>query len=189
MKRAIPLVLSLALSGSAFAHGGEKHLKGEVAAIDDKQLTLTTETKESVTVGFDKQTQFEKDGKASSAPELLVGSRAVVHLRPGSKVPTAALVKFTAVAQAAGQRFDVSVTAAGFTVAHPLPLKVGQPVTLVVTRTVETTCATAIVIKEFGISKPLPLNQPVEVTFVPKKAGKVHFACPMDMVSGDLQVE
>ena len=35
----------------------------------------------------------------------------------------------------------------------------------------------------------LPLSKPVEVTFVPTKAGKVHFACAMDMVSGDLQVE
>lgn len=186
MKPAIPLTLLLSMSGLAFAHGGEKHLKGEVTAIDDKQLTLTTEEKETVTVAFDKATQFDNDGKASAAKDLAPGSRAVVHLRPGSKAPTAALVKFSA---AAGARLDVTVTPDGFIVAKPRTLKAGQPVTLVVTRTTDKTCAKDIVLKEFGISKALPLNQTVEVTFVPKKAGKVHFACAMDMVGGDLQVE
>jgi plastocyanin domain-containing protein len=86
-------------------------------------------------------------------------------------------------------RLEVTVTSDGFTVKDPRVLKVGQPVTLVVSRTTERTCATEIVLKEFGISTPLPMNKPVEVTFVPKKAGLVHFACSMDMVSGDLKVE
>jgi plastocyanin domain-containing protein len=90
---------------------------------------------------------------------------------------------------AAPVRLAVSVTAEGFVVAAPRALQAGQPVTLVVTRSVERTCATDIVLKDFGISRPLPLNTPVEVTFVPKKKGKVHFSCAMDMVSGDLTVE
>lgn len=187
MRSAVPLAL-IVLSSVAFAHGGEKHLRGEVAAIDEKSLTLTTEAHQAVTVSLDEATQFDKEGKASSARELTVGSRAVVHLRAGAKTPTAALVKFAAAAPTP-LRLEVKVTDAGFTVEHSHALKVNQPVTLMVTRTVDGTCAKDIVLKEFGISKPLPLNTPVEVSFVPRKVGKVHFSCAMGMVSGDLTVE
>jgi plastocyanin domain-containing protein len=57
-------------------------------------------------------------------------------------------------------------------------------VKLVVTRTVERTCATDIVIKDFGINKPLPLNQPVEVELTPTKPGNIRYACAMDMIAG-----
>lgn len=86
-------------------------------------------------------------------------------------------------------RVEVAVTADGFVVANPPALRAGQPVTLVVTRKVERTCATDVVLKAYGISRPLPLNQPVELTFTPSKPGKVHVACAMDMVSTDLSVE
>lgn len=89
----------------------------------------------------------------------------------------------------AALRLEVTVTSDGFTVKKPQALKVGQPVTLVVTRTTERTCATDIVVQQFGLKKALPLNQPVEVSFVPRKAGPVRFACAMDMVSGELTVE
>ncbi len=88
----------------------------------------------------------------------------------------------------AGQRLEISVTSDGF-VAADNKVKVGKPVTLVVTRKVERTCATEIVIKEYAINKPLPLNEAVEVTFTPKKAGKIRYACGMDMIAGELVAE
>ena len=88
----------------------------------------------------------------------------------------------------APQRIEMAVTSDGF-VSAATPLKVGQPVTLVVTRKVEATCATDLVIKDYGISTPLPNGTPVEVTFTPTKPGKIHYACPMDMVGGDLVVQ
>ncbi len=94
-----------------------------------------------------------------------------------------------AAAKAKGQRLEVVVTADGFVVGDNKPFKVGQPITLIVTRKVEATCATEIVIKEYGINQNLPLNKPVEVTFTPKKAGPVRFACAMDMIAGQLKVE
>ena len=117
-------------------------------------------------------------------PLALAGAAAAAE--PAGRQPAAAPA---AKAAPAPVRLQVSVTSEGFVVAQPRTLKVGQPVTLVVTRSVERTCATDIVLKEFGISRPLPLGTPVEVTFVPTRAGKVHFACAMDMVSGDLPVE
>jgi plastocyanin domain-containing protein len=68
-------------------------------------------------------------------------------------------------------------------------VKAGRPVRLVVTRTVERTCATDIVIKDFGIKKALPLNRPVEVRLTPRKPGAIRYACAMDMFTGTLLAE
>jgi plastocyanin domain-containing protein len=86
------------------------------------------------------------------------------------------------------QRVVITVTKSGFEPAS-VHLKAGQPVRLVVTRTVERTCVTDIVVSEFRIKKPLPLNKPVEVRFTPRKAGTIRYACAMDMVAGSLIVE
>jgi hypothetical protein len=85
-------------------------------------------------------------------------------------------------------RLDIRVTEDGFVPAKA-KVKVGAPVTLVVTRTVEKTCATEIVIADYGVNQPLPLNQSVEVTITPKKAGNIHFACAMNMITGELVAE
>lgn len=85
-------------------------------------------------------------------------------------------------------RIEIAVTKDGFVPAQGR-VKVGQPVTLVVTRKVDVTCALDIVIKEYGIKKALPLNQPVEVTFTPTKPGKIRYACAMDMLAGELVAE
>ncbi|MBE2251903.1 MAG: cupredoxin domain-containing protein [Myxococcus sp.] len=175
----------LFISTAALAHGGG-HLKGVVTQLTDTQLTVTADDKDKVVINLDKNSRFENDGKPSTANALPVGSRVVVHLKPGTKPQLAALVKFVA---AAATRIDVAVTSDGFVVANAPTLKAGQPVTLVVTRSVEKTCATDIVLKEFGLSQPLPLNKPVEVSFTPKKAGVVRFACAMDMIAGSLKVE
>jgi plastocyanin domain-containing protein len=88
------------------------------------------------------------------------------------------------------QVVTIDVTGAGFV---PAPVKVkvkaNQPVKLVVTRKTDRTCATEIVIKDYGINKPLPLNQPVEIRFTPTKPGKVRYACAMDMIAGVIIVE
>ena len=86
------------------------------------------------------------------------------------------------------QRIVLTVTNKGFEPAS-VRLKSGQPVRLVVTRKVESTCATDIVVKEYGIKKPLPLNKPVEVRFTPRKPGSIRYACAMDMIAGSLMVD
>lgn len=83
---------------------------------------------------------------------------------------------------------EISVTSDGF-VPERAKVRVGQPITLVVTRKVERTCATDIVIKDYGVNKPLPQGERVEVTFTPTKPGPIRFACAMDMVSGELVAE
>ncbi len=96
----------------------------------------------------------------------------------------------TTVAQAAkGNRVELSVTEEGF---GPTPVKVkkGEPVTLVITRKTDKTCAKEIMIPAYDIEKELPLNQPVEVTFTPTKSGEVKYGCGMgQMIAGVLVVE
>jgi plastocyanin domain-containing protein len=86
------------------------------------------------------------------------------------------------------QVVTMQVTSEGFVPAQ-VKVKAGQPVKLIVTRKTDVTCAKEIVIKEFGINKPLPLNQPVEITFTPTKPGQVRYACAMDMIAGVIIVE
>ena len=89
---------------------------------------------------------------------------------------------------AANQRVAVEVTQDGF-VPNEIPAKVGRPITLVVTRKTDLTCAKQIVFADLGVTKDLPLDQPVEVTVTPKKSGDLGFACGMDMVTGKLVVQ
>jgi plastocyanin domain-containing protein len=88
----------------------------------------------------------------------------------------------------AAQTIAISVTRDGFVPAE-VKAKAGQPLKLVVTRQVERTCATEIVMKDLGVNQPLPLGKPVTVTVTPKKPGAYRFACGMDMVAGVLNVE
>lgn len=85
-------------------------------------------------------------------------------------------------------RIALSVTEKGFE-PSPVQIEKGKPVTLVVTRTTDQTCATELTLPEYKINQKLPLNQPVEITFTPDKAGELVYGCAMDhMISGVLQV-
>jgi plastocyanin domain-containing protein len=87
----------------------------------------------------------------------------------------------TTVAQGT-HRVAVRVDGQGF---HPDAISVtaGQPVTVVFTRTTDQTCATEVVFPSLHLRRPLPLNQPVEVSLTPT-AGRIAFACGMDMMHG-----
>jgi plastocyanin domain-containing protein len=89
----------------------------------------------------------------------------------------------------AGKTIEMAVTEKGFEPAT-LTVKKGEPVTLVITRKTDKTCATEIVIDEEKISTKLPLGKPVTVTFTPKKAGQMKYGCAMGkMIGGVLKVE
>jgi plastocyanin domain-containing protein len=86
------------------------------------------------------------------------------------------------------QSATISVTSKGFSPAS-VSVKAGAPVRLTFVRKTEATCATSVQIPQFKINKTLPLNKPVVVTFTPRKAGMVAFACPMNMIRGQLTVK
>ena len=85
------------------------------------------------------------------------------------------------------REIQVQVTENGF---EPSRIQVehDQPVTLLVTRKTDQTCATEIVVPSRGITQSLPLNQTVRVALGPLKTGEVAFACGMDMEKGTIAV-
>ncbi len=88
----------------------------------------------------------------------------------------------------AAQVVQLAVTSEGFVPAQ-VSVKAGKPVKLVVTRKTDQTCATEIVMKDFGVKQELPLDRPVTITVTPKKPGDYRYACGMDMVAGVLKAE
>lgn len=56
-------------------------------------------------------------------------------------------------------------------------------------RQTDSTCATELVISEYGITRALPLNTPVVVSFTPKRSGEFGFTCGMNMMRGKLIVQ
>jgi plastocyanin len=85
------------------------------------------------------------------------------------------------------QTATVEVTGNGFEPSS-LKLKAGAPAKVTFVRKSDETCAKEVVIKEYGINRKLPLNEPVTVEFTPRK-GEFSFACGMDMLKGKLVVE
>jgi len=87
-----------------------------------------------------------------------------------------------------GTRIAISVTENGFE-PKVVAVPAGKPVTLVVTRHTDETCVRDFVMAERNISRPLPLERPVEITFTPEKPGDLTYACAMDMFRGTVRVE
>ena len=92
---------------------------------------------------------------------------------------------------AAATRIEISVTKAGF---EPGTINVSakKATTLVFTRKTEQTCTKSVVVQlEDGkkIERELPLDKPVEIAVTFPKAGKLGYACSMDMNKGVIVVQ
>jgi len=86
-------------------------------------------------------------------------------------------------------RVVVQVTEDGF-VPNKIPAQVGKPITLVITRKTDRTCAREILFKGQEGKTELPLGKEVEATYTPKASGEVAFGCAMGMmVGGKLDVK
>jgi plastocyanin domain-containing protein len=82
---------------------------------------------------------------------------------------------------------EMAVTNEGFVPAQ-VKVKKGEKVRLLITRKTDRTCATEIVIKEYRINTPLPLNKTATVELTPRASGEIHYACAMNMIGGVLFV-
>jgi plastocyanin domain-containing protein len=73
---------------------------------------------------------------------------------------------------------------------QPVSIKLRRnvPARITFLRKVVSTCATEIQIPEYGIRKPLPLDQPVVIEFTPTRSGEFIFSCGMGMLRGALVV-
>jgi plastocyanin domain-containing protein len=86
------------------------------------------------------------------------------------------------------QRVKISVTEKGF-VPAVVTAHSGQPLTLLVTRRTERTCATEFVLKTHGINEKLPLGRTVTIRFTPERPGTLEYACAMNMIKGKIVVK
>ncbi|MDB4990248.1 MAG: Lead, cadmium, zinc and mercury transporting ATPase [Myxococcaceae bacterium] len=117
-----------------------------------------------------------------------------LSLRPHSLARVAGLAALLSAASCSNKppfanEVAMTVTDTGF---EPQNLRVheGQPVVLTITRTSDSTCATEIVLDEYGVKTKLPLGEPVKVTFTPTKSGTLKYGCAMQkMVGGVISVE
>jgi len=90
-----------------------------------------------------------------------------------------------------GTRFEVKVTDKGFE-PDDINVPAGKPVTIVFERKTDQTCAKEVIINMADgskIEKQLPLNTPVEVAATFPSAGKLGYACGMDMIKGTITVQ
>lgn len=88
-------------------------------------------------------------------------------------------------------RIEISVTKRGF---DPDEIRVpaNKAVTLVFTRKTDQTCAKSVVLTlDDGkkVERDLPLDKPVELAVTFPKAGKLGYACSMDMAKGIIVVQ
>jgi plastocyanin domain-containing protein len=86
-----------------------------------------------------------------------------------------------------GEPVRITVTKNGYE-PHRVQATKGKPLTLVITRVTDETCATEIVLPEAGIDVKLPLNEPVTVTFTPERTGELRYSCAMKMFQGVIEV-
>ena len=91
-------------------------------------------------------------------------------------------------ATTAGTRFAILVTDTGFT-PNTVTVPAGKPVTLVVTRKTDQTCAKEIVFPGQNIRRNLPLNEAVEIQLPASEGGETVYKCGMDMLSGKVVVQ
>lgn len=86
------------------------------------------------------------------------------------------------------ERVEMQVTEAGYVPAR-VPAKAGKPLTLVITRKTDRTCAREIMFAGQEGKTELPLDKTVEVMYTPKASGEVKFGCAMGMmIAGVLAV-
>jgi hypothetical protein len=76
------VVLFIALTSVAFAHGTYTHVMGTVTKITDTEVTVETTDKQVTVVKIASNTSFLKGGAAATLKDLKVGDRVVIHAKP-----------------------------------------------------------------------------------------------------------
>jgi len=86
------------------------------------------------------------------------------------------------------EEYAIAVTDQGF---EPAETKVpkGHPVTLVITRKTDQTCAKEVVFPSLDRRYTLPLNQPVRVTLPATQGGEIRYVCGMNMLGGEIVIK
>jgi cobalt-zinc-cadmium efflux system membrane fusion protein len=83
---------------------------------------------------------------------------------------------------------DLAVDASGFTPAR-VSVPANTPIRLRITRTVEETCATEVLIPSLKVTRPLPVGRAVVIDLPAQPAGTLEFMCGMKMLKGALVIK
>jgi len=84
------------------------------------------------------------------------------------------------------QTASVELTTKGYQ-PDSLSLRSGVPARITFVRRTDETCGKELVIRDYDINRPLPLNEPVVAEFTPRK-GEFKFGCGMGMLKGKVIV-
>jgi len=82
-----------------------------------------------------------------------------------------------------GKRVDITVLGSSYEPAE-VTIRVGEPSTLVFTRTSPSECGGEVMFPSLDIRERLPLNEPVAIALTPTEAGEIAFSCGMRMMKG-----
>ena len=96
------ILLAIAASAPAIAHGGFEHVRGTVVKIVNNVLTVKTD-KGNVDVKLDSKTDLTRGGQKAQVADLKPGARVIVEVPEGSKDKVAQSVKIGAVTKPAAQ--------------------------------------------------------------------------------------
>ena len=97
------ILLVIAASAPAFAHGGFDHVRGTVVKIANNVLTVKT-AKGNVDVKLDNQTDLTRNDQKAQLTDLKPGVRVIVDVPEGSKDKIAHSVKIGALTKTVDQR-------------------------------------------------------------------------------------
>jgi Cu/Ag efflux protein CusF len=103
-KIAFVLLIAALATGTAFAHGHEKHVMGTIKAVGTDSVTVETTSHQSQTVQITSETKFMKNGAGSSLSELKAGDRVVIHAKASGDKLEATEVKFGAAQKASAAK-------------------------------------------------------------------------------------
>ena len=109
---------------------------------------------------------------------LFAGTETFAQRKASSQKPVAKKV----------QNVRISLTEKGYQ-PETFRLKRGVPARVTFIRKTEDECGREIVIPAYNIRRERPLNQPVTVSIMPRKAGSFSFMCGMDMLRGKVIVQ
>jgi len=103
MKRLIALVGAFTLAGTtAFAHGGNEHVRGVVTQVSAQSVTVQTADKATKTLTLTARTALKQAGKAAQLSDLHVGDRVVIDVP--EKTTTALLIQIGAAPKTAAHK-------------------------------------------------------------------------------------
>jgi hypothetical protein len=97
------ILLVIAASAPAFAHGGFDHVRGTVVKVANNVLTVKT-AKGNVDVKLDNQTDLTRNDQKAQLTDLKPGVRVIVDVPEGSKDKIAHSVKIGALTKTVDQR-------------------------------------------------------------------------------------